>query len=128
MQMKERFLNAIITGELGKQSEFGVLVTLKEFKSYFSDINSAYVNSFLPAAVIEPGQYNISYTRYIFRVKKGLYRVHPQAIEEQIMLNAQTLNTQKGPRIEDEAMYYRVEYFYLPAAVACTVQASSLMQ
>ena len=112
MQMKERFLNVIITGELGKQSEFGVLVTLKEFKSYFSDINSAYVNSFLPAAVIEPGQYNISYTRYVFRVKKGLYRVHPQAIEEQIVLN-----TQKDHCIEDEAMYYWVADFYLPAPV-----------
>ena len=56
MQLKERFLNAIISGELGKQSEFGVIVTLKEFKRHFGDIQSAYVNSFLPAAVIEPGQ------------------------------------------------------------------------
>lgn len=89
MQMKERFLNAIIAGELGEQSDFGVIVTLREFKQYFRDTQSGYVNSFLPAAVIETGQYSATNTRYVFRVRNGVYRVHPQAIDDQIKLNEQ---------------------------------------
>jgi len=118
MHLKERFLNAIISSELGKQSEFGVIVTLKEFKRHFSDIQSAYVNSFLPAAVIEPGQYNISFTRYIFRIKKGLYRVHPQAIEEQV-----TLNAQKGNRIEDSMPHYIIGDYFIQAHIGGSVMA-----
>jgi hypothetical protein len=97
MQMKERFLNAIIAGELGKQSDFGVIVTLKEFKQYFQDTHTGYVNSFLPAAVIETGQYSVTPTRYVFRVKNGVYRVHPQAIADQIKLNEQRRNDIEEP-------------------------------
>jgi hypothetical protein len=89
MQMKERFLNAIIAGELGKQSDFGVIVTLKEFKQYFREMHTGYVNSFLPAAVIETGQYSVNNTKYVFRVRNGVYRVHPQAIADQVKLNEQ---------------------------------------
>lgn len=92
MQMKERFLNAIISGELGKPDKFGVIVKLSEFKKYFSDIQTLYINSFLPAAVIETGQFSITHTKYIFRIKKGVYRVHPDAINEQIRLNNQNQN------------------------------------
>lgn len=98
MQMKERFLNAVISGELGKQDEFGVVVTLKEFKSYFSDMQTGYINSFLPAAVIETGQYSVTNTKYVFRLKSGVYRVHPQAIAEQIKLNEQKRNIIEEPR------------------------------
>lgn len=95
MQMKERFLNAIISGALGKPDEFGVIVELSEFKEYFSDIQTLYINSFLPAAVIETGQFSISHTKYIFRIKKGVYRVHPDAIKEQIRLNNKNRNSIK---------------------------------
>ena len=89
MQMKERFLNAIISGELGKPVDFGVIVKLTEFKKYFSDIQTLYINSFLPAAVIETGQYHATHTKYLFRIKKGIYRVHPHAIEDQVNINEQ---------------------------------------
>ena len=95
--MKERFLNAVIAGELGKPDEYGVIIKLSEFKKYFSDIKTLYINSFLPAAVIETGQYNITHTKYIFRIKKGVYRVHPDAIEEQININKQNQNIIKEP-------------------------------
>lgn len=99
MQMKERFLNAVISGELGKQDEFGVVVTLKEFKSYFCDMQTGYINSFLPAAVIETGQHSITNTKYVFRLKAGVYRVHPQAIAEQIKLNEQNRNRIEEPKL-----------------------------
>lgn len=82
MTLKNRFLEAVSSGELGEVDDFGVVVSLKEFKSYFKDVKTDYINSFLPAAVIETGQYSTTHTKYLFRVRKGVYRVHPDALEE----------------------------------------------
>jgi len=82
MTLKDRFLKAVVTGELGDVDDFGVVVSLKDFKLCFSDVKSDYINSFLPAAVIETGQYSATHTRYLFRIRKGLYRVHPDAMAQ----------------------------------------------
>ena len=82
MTLKDDFLQAIVNGDLGEQNAYGVEVSLREFRQYFKHIESAYLTSFLPASVIEQGQNSISRTRFLFRVKKGIYRVHPQAIDE----------------------------------------------
>lgn len=82
MLIKERFLNAVVSGELGTTDEFGIIVRLREFKTYFNCIKSDYANSFLPAAVIEIGQHHITHTKFLYRVGKGLYRVHPDVIKE----------------------------------------------
>jgi hypothetical protein len=81
MPVKQRFFDAIIKGELGSVESQGVVVTLKEFKAYFKDINNSYLGSFLPSRVIETGQYSVTGTRFLFRIKKGVYLVHPDAIE-----------------------------------------------
>ncbi|MFK5915472.1 MAG: hypothetical protein QM484_13960, partial [Woeseiaceae bacterium] len=60
----------------------GVIVTLKEFRDYFSDIKTQYSMSFLPAATIEPGQVSISHTKFVFRIRKGVYLVHEDALEQ----------------------------------------------
>ena len=86
MTIKQRFLDAIVKGELGSIEDMGVIVTLKEFKAYFQDINARYSNSFLPAAVIETGQSSITHTKFVFRIRKGVYLVHPDAIETHIIL------------------------------------------
>ena len=79
--LKHRFLKAIVNGELGKVDDRGIIVTLKEFKAHFKDIQTQYVTSFLPAATIEIGQRSISRTRFVFRLSKGVYLVHPDAIK-----------------------------------------------
>jgi len=81
-QLKHRFLDAVISGRLGKDTERGFIVSLKEFRMYFSDIKTQYSSSFLPAAVIETGQLSITHTKFVFRLRKGVYLVHPDAIEE----------------------------------------------
>ena len=81
-QLKHRFLDAIIAGKLGKLTDRGYTVSLKEFRMYFSDIKTQYSSSFLPAAVIETGQLSMTHTKFVFRIKKGVYLVHPDAIEE----------------------------------------------
>ena len=78
--LKDRFLEAVAKGELGTLEDAGVVVTLKEFKEYFSDIKSDYINSFLPAATFEPGQSTVTHTKYLFRVRKGAYLVHEDVL------------------------------------------------
>ena len=75
--LKDRFLEAVARGELGCVENRGTVVTLKAFKAHFSDIKTDYINSFLPAATLQPGQLTASHTRYLFRVRKGAYLVHP---------------------------------------------------
>jgi len=81
LPLKDRFLFAVVNGEIGRLENSGVIVSLKEFKAHFNDITSDYINSFLPAATIEPGQRSVTKTKYVFRVKKGLYLVHPEVLE-----------------------------------------------
>jgi len=80
--LKYRFLEAVVNGELGSRENSGTIVTLKAFRRYFSDIKTDYVNSFLPAATIETGQKTITHTRFLYRVKKGVYLVHGDVLLE----------------------------------------------
>jgi len=54
--LKQRFLEAVSRGELGVSEAQGTVVTLKEFKAYFNDITTGYINSFLPASTLEVGR------------------------------------------------------------------------
>ena len=47
---------------------------------YFSEIKTQYVSSFLPAATIEPGMYTMSHTKFVFRIAKGVYKLHPDIL------------------------------------------------
>lgn len=88
MTLKHRFLEAIVQGKLGRVEDGGIIITLKEFKAYFKDIKSQYVTSFLPASTIEIGQQSHTHTRFVFRIRKGVYRLHPQALEEYMKSNS----------------------------------------
>jgi len=78
--LKDRFIEAIVSGELGTIEDRGIVFTLKDFKAVFADIKTDYINSFLPAATIEPGRETMSHTKYLFRVRKGVYLVHPDLL------------------------------------------------
>lgn len=88
-QLKDRFLEAINNGELGSVEDQGIIITLKDFKHYFADIKTGYISSFLPASTIEPGQLSLSHTKFVFRIGKGLYRLHQHAL----MIGKITLQT-----------------------------------
>ena len=79
--LKNRLIEAVINGELGSIEDQGIVFTLKEFKSVFHDIKTDYINSFLPAATIEPGRETMTRTKFLFRVRKGVYLVHPDVLE-----------------------------------------------
>ncbi len=76
LTLKVRFLAAVRGGELGSVNERGVMVTLEEFRDFFSDITSDYVSSFLPAATLEPGRLQMTRTKFVFRSQAGVYLVH----------------------------------------------------
>jgi len=78
--LKKRFLDAVNCGELGTIDDYGVIVTVREFKNYFRDIKTDYTGSFLPAASIEEGQTSATHTKYLFHIRKGVYRVHPDVL------------------------------------------------
>jgi len=78
--LRSRFINAIASGNLGRVDEQGIIFTLKEFKLYFAEIKTDYINSFLPASTIESGRMEMSHTKFLFRIRKGVYRVHPELL------------------------------------------------
>jgi len=78
--LRSRFIKAIASGQLGRVDEQGIVFTLKEFKLYFSEIKTDYINSFLPASTIESGRIEMSHTNFLFRIRKGVYRVHPDLL------------------------------------------------
>ncbi len=78
--LKIRFLEAVRKGKLGRPSELGVVVSLKEFRVFFSDITSDYVNSFLPAATLELGRSQVTHTKFVFRLRLGVYLVHSDVL------------------------------------------------
>jgi len=79
---RDRFLTAVRSGELGTRTGPGVMVTLEEFKVFFRDVNRNYMSSFLPMAAIEPGCLQMSHTKYVFRLHRGVYLVHPDVLKE----------------------------------------------
>jgi len=78
--LKMRLLNAVTLGDIGTIDDYGTIITLREFKQYFDDIKSDYVNSFLPASTIEKGMNTATHSKFLFRIRKGVYRVHPDVI------------------------------------------------
>jgi len=80
--LKQQFITAINAGELGILNDYGVLVTQKAFSMYFSDVKTQYIYSFLSAATIDKSRSDTTRTKYLFRVKKGVYRVHPDILDK----------------------------------------------
>ena len=113
MTLKERFLDAVSSGALGEVDDFGVVVSLKQFKTYFKDVKSDYINSFLPAAVIEIGQKSTTHTKYVFRVRKGLYRVHPDALQGYMKGDSETgdLPSHLNKKVEEPFFSYGVQHY-----------------
>ena len=84
--LKQLFLDAINCGDLGTLDDYGVTITVKEFNAYFRDINPHYPGAFLRQATIEQGQISATHTQYLFHVRKGVYLVHPDALEKNRLL------------------------------------------
>ena len=78
--LKQRFLEAVRDGKLGYIEDQGIIVTRHDFIAYFADMESSNTLTFLANATIEIGQKSLSKTKIVFRVRKGVYRVHEDAV------------------------------------------------
>jgi len=81
MTLRDRFLDAMIDGHLGK----GIVVSRKEFMEFFSSDNPATTGVFLSNSEINTGApHSPTYVHFTLRVDEGRYRVHPQVIQERM--------------------------------------------
>lgn len=81
MKLRDRFLDAIIDGQLGK----GIVVSRKEFMEFFSNDNTATTGVFLSNSEINTGApHSPTYRHFTLRVEEGRYLVHPQALQERM--------------------------------------------
>lgn len=79
MTLRERFLDALIDGQVGKDG----VITRREFMAYFSDENPLTTGCFLSNSEMTSGTaHSPNYNHFTIRVKKGIYRLHDEAIEE----------------------------------------------
>ena len=81
-KLKHKFLDAIITGQLGTQTDTGVIVTTKEFADFFGETGKKdYLRCYLPSVTIEAGRHVMQHNKYLFKVAHGIFRIHPDAIK-----------------------------------------------
>lgn len=79
MTLRERFLDALIDGNIGKNG----VITRREFMTFFSEENSLTTGCFLSNSEMTSGVvHSPNYTHFTIRVSKGVYRVHEEAIRE----------------------------------------------
>ncbi len=80
-KLKHQFLDAVISGDLGTYTERGLIVTSKEFVSYFMDENKKqYLRCYLPSVSIEVGRHEMKHNKYLFRMGRGVFKIHEDAI------------------------------------------------
>lgn len=83
-KLKHQFLDAVISGGIGTQTERGLIVTTKEFVLYFEDKTKSkidYLRSYLPSVSIEAGRQEMKHNRYLFRIGRGIFKIHEDAID-----------------------------------------------
>jgi len=95
-KMNVEFLNAVVAGDLGEQSNGGVIVSTQEFKAFFKNVRKEYASSFLSSITSHSCCSDYCKEKYVFRVQRGVYLVHPGAINDhiEIMLNEGELRSE----------------------------------
>lgn len=78
MSLRERFLDAMIDGELGR----GLVISRHDFMAHFHGDNTATTGVFLSnSEVVTGAPHSPTYTHFTQRVSDGVYRVLPEALE-----------------------------------------------
>lgn len=77
MTLRNRFLDAMIDGEIGN----GLVVKRQELIRHFPDINEQTTGCFLSNSEIATGTpHSPMYQHFTMRISEGTYRIHPQAL------------------------------------------------
>lgn len=82
MSFRNRFLDAVIDGQVGK----GIVITRQELMTYFSDENPDTVGCFLSNSELDTGVlHSPGYLHFTLRIAPGEYRIHPDAIRARMI-------------------------------------------
>lgn len=77
MGLRERFLDALIDGQIGH----GIVVTRQEFMQHFSNVGNNYTGVFLSNSEITTAPpHSPTYRYFTIRIRKGVYLIHSQII------------------------------------------------
>lgn len=82
-KLKHHFLDAVISGGIGKRTERGLIVTTKEFVGYFEKKHNSkndYLRSYLPSVSIEAGRRDMKHNKFLFKIGRGTFKIHEDAI------------------------------------------------
>jgi len=82
-KLKHYLLDAVISGDIGERTDNGLIVTTKEFVQFFEDKHQSkkdYFRSYLPSVSIEAGRRDMRHNKFLFKVGRGIYKVHEDAI------------------------------------------------
>ena len=83
MSLRERFLDAMIDGELGR----GLVISRHDFMAHFQVDNPATTGVFLSnSEVVTGAPHSPTYTHFTQRVSDGVYRVLPEALAARMRL------------------------------------------
>lgn len=81
MTLRNRFLDAVINGQLGR----GITVTRSDFVDYFTEDNPNTTGCFLSNSEMETGaSHSLTYQHFTLRIREGVYHIHPVALEERM--------------------------------------------
>lgn len=81
MTLRNRFLDAIIDGQIGR----GIVVTRQELIQHFHNDNELTTGCFLSNSEINTGApHSPTYNHFTMRIGEGTYRIHPQALLERM--------------------------------------------
>lgn len=77
MSLREKFLDAMIDGKLGRD----LVIRRRDFMAHFHVENPATTGVFLSNSEVATGApHSPTYTHFTQRVSKGVYRVLPEAL------------------------------------------------
>lgn len=81
MTLRERLLDAMIDGQLGRD----LVVTRAEFMEYFATDNPATTGVFLSnSEMVSGARHSPTYTHFTQRIQQGTYRILPGALAQRM--------------------------------------------
>jgi len=80
MLLRKRLMQALENGDIGHSTPLGIEFSSAEYILFFDDLNPLYRRAFLPASTIESGRTQATNVKFLYRIRRGHYRLHHDAI------------------------------------------------
>ena len=128
-KLKHYLLDAVISGEIGEHTEKELIVTTKEFVDYIAGKHQGgndYCRSYLPSVSIEAGRRERKHNKFLFKVGRGIYKIHENAIHWYYANHVHLIELQKMTidlfHFQAFVYFYRREFFHVSARCILVVR------